>query len=105
MATATVSKDDIPERDADAQTWWMAARKLRGTPLWKKFYYSYLKSDAWEAKKEKVFAEKGYECRARLERCGAVATQVHHKSYKNVGDEKISELEPVCGYCHKELHD
>lgn len=38
------------------------------------------------------------------EGCGkARATQVHHKTYRNLGDEFLFELVALCDACHKRL--
>ena len=43
-------------------------------------YKEYLDSPAWKMKKDEVKQRDGYQCV-----CGAKATQVHHKTYKNIG--------------------
>jgi predicted HNH restriction endonuclease len=32
------------------------------------------------------------------------ATQVHHKTYKNIFNEPLSDLLAVCASCHAEMH-
>ena len=37
--------------------------------------------------------------------CGKKATQVHHKTYDNIGKEPLEELVALCEDCHYKLHD
>lgn len=61
---------------------------------------NYYRSEKWKRKKKRVYKFKGKNCW----RCGGKATQIHHRSYKNFGNEKDRELIPVCKKCHKEIH-
>lgn len=36
--------------------------------------------------------------------CGAQATEVHHKTYDNMGKEPLSDLVFLCKVCHKKAH-
>ena len=68
-------------------------------------YYNnvYLKSDEWRHKRELVLTRDNWKC----VRCGAPATQVHHKRYakRRIGKEPIEWLESVCKDCHEGIHD
>lgn len=62
----------------------------------------YLKSDAWKRKRYVVLKRDNWKC----VRCGARATQVHHKKYaKNIGREPIKWLVSICKPCHDTLHN
>lgn len=67
-------------------------------------YSEYIKSDAWRIKKEQKFA------RLKLEDvCCKVCKNpeglhVHHKTYKRLGCEKLSDLVLLCGDCHRKVH-
>lgn len=67
-------------------------------------YYNevYLKSDAWKRKRYVVLRRDNWRC----VRCGAPATQVHHKRYapKRIGKEPIKWLESLCKTCHESVH-
>jgi hypothetical protein len=69
---------------------------------WHRWYDSYLTSDKWLAKRELVFAQSGGVCEGCQERR---ADQVHHLTYKNVGDELLYQLVAVCKTCHERLHE
>lgn len=65
------------------------------------WYDVYLASDAWAHKKSKVMQRANGMC----EGCGdEKAQEVHHKTYKNVGDEFLFELVALCNTCHDRYH-
>ena len=61
-------------------------------------YEAYLNSPAWRVKRNKVMSRDGGQCI-----CGAEATEVHHKTYKNIGKEPLSDLVALCEGCHNRL--
>lgn len=63
-------------------------------------YTQYLLSDAWQLKRLQVFERDGWVCVFCHER----ASHVHHKTYKNLGNEPLNDLETVCRSCHQEIH-
>ncbi len=64
-------------------------------------YDAYLKSENWHAKRKLVMARANGTC----EGCGVrPATQVHHFTYENLGDELLWELTAVCNLCHERSH-
>ena len=63
-------------------------------------YRKYLNSKAWTETREKFFEQFG-----RLCICGETATQVHHKTYDNIGKEDLlTELAGLCDCCHGSVH-
>ena len=83
------------------------ARALRGD-IWhailiKNFdenYNRYLNSKAWSEIRDKCFDKFGCLCP-----CGLTATQVHHKTYTNVGKENLrTDLVVLCDSCHDYFH-
>jgi len=72
-------------------------------------YKMYIKSEPWKviAKLTKIRA--GFMC----EVCGAMGSklggnatlQVHHKTYKNFGQEDMDDLVCLCVNCHKRVHN
>ena len=63
-------------------------------------YGKYLESKAWFETREKFFEQFG-----RLCICGCTATQVHHKTYDNIGKENLlTELVGLCDRCHTNVH-
>ena len=58
-------------------------------------YEKYLNSPAWYRKRKLIKDRDKSLCI-----CGAKATEVHHKTYKNIGKEPLSELVMLCKKCH-----
>ena len=59
-------------------------------------YDNYLRSQAWAETRERFFEQVG-----RLCICGEPATQVHHKTYDNIGKEALlTDLSGLCNRCH-----
>jgi 5-methylcytosine-specific restriction endonuclease McrA len=66
-------------------------------------YKEYLLTDHWKDVrnrfwKSKLHHYKCYVCEAKQN------LQVHHKSYKRIGKEKLNDLVLLCGNCHNETH-
>ena len=71
-----------------------------------KEYLDYMKSDAWEQKKqERIAIDNGcVMCGRPLNKIRS--TQVHHITYKNLGHEDVlNDLVTLCGSCHKKIHN
>ena len=62
-------------------------------------YDEYKSSPAWQRKRNAVIQRDGGQCV-----CGAPATEMHHKTYNNLGKEPLSELVMLCNECHNRLH-
>ena len=65
-------------------------------------YQGYLHSDHWKSKRNEALTHFKHRCvichsKAKL--------QVHHLTYKNIGNESIRELIVACGDCHKLIHN
>ena len=70
--------------------------------IWRANYNEYLKSEAWQVRRRAVLKRAGYVC----EGCGVnTAQQVHHLTYKHVGNELLFQLVAVCNDCHAHIHD
>lgn len=63
-------------------------------------YQAYLQSDAWKARRAKVFAVAKGICLG----CGRPAEGVHHRSYERLGAETDADLVAVCWDCHRAIH-
>lgn len=64
-------------------------------------YYEYLKTEAWQEQRAKIFRRDGFQCVC----CGAAKNlEVHHITYKNLGAEEKSDLVTLCGDCHEKVH-
>lgn len=64
-------------------------------------YHSYISSIKWKVKRNDAIKRAGYKCQG----CGlskwSVELEVHHKTYKNFGNELDDDLEVLCPDCHK----
>lgn len=80
--------------------WWFEIRRKQRRDYYRNVY---LKSEAWERKRQVVLRRDNWTCVY----CGASATQVHHKRYAkyNIGKEPIHWLESVCKPCHDGKHE
>lgn len=64
-------------------------------------YQSYIVSDTWREVRRRYFASK---MPKGCQGCGASAVDLHHRSYTNLGAEKLHDLVPVCRECHEAIH-
>ena len=67
---------------------------------WWMLYDEYLSSEKWQEKRKAALLRTGGKC----ELCGEEAHEVHHLTYRLVGDEDDGDLMPVCCQCHKNVH-
>jgi len=66
-------------------------------------YKRYLSTDHWKKVKTRMYNSKyKYECYCCKKKSGL---QLHHKSYKTVGNENLNHLIWLCPECHQEVHD
>jgi len=69
-------------------------------------YKDYLKSKNWSNTRNAYFTSRKYNdkcciCNTKLN----AKFDLHHLTYKNIGEESLSDLRHVCRYCHNDLHD
>jgi hypothetical protein len=68
---------------------------------YKRVYHSYLNSEEWHDKRNKMLEYSDYKCSM----CSASENlQVHHLNYNTVGNESLGDLLVVCNSCHKKIH-
>ena len=65
-------------------------------------YYLYLASYKWKFIRDKVIERDKGIC---LHCKSAPATEVHHKHYDTIFNEKLEDLESVCSPCHRRIHN
>ena len=106
---------EIPLYDEDLKKSWQHAREVEYSGVMGKYedkheykqaqffkwYSEYLKSDEWFAKRTKVLLRSQGICEGCRDRDAA---EVHHVSYRNVGDEFLFELVALCLECHDRFH-
>lgn len=60
-------------------------------------YLKYIRSGAWQIRRQRALQRAGHRCQV----CGNTRRlQVHHNSYKNLGQEKDIDLSVLCWECH-----
>lgn len=67
--------------------------------FWRKNYHIYLQSPYWKSRRDRAMKAHGPTCCV----CKGPATQVHHLTYARLGNERISDLAPVCKVCHEKV--
>ena len=72
-----------------------------GREQWIAQYNRYLDSQEWKERRRQVLNRAGNVCEGCLSN---KATEVHHLTYQNIGDEFLFELVAVCHPCHERLH-
>jgi len=66
-------------------------------------YTSYLKTKHWKLTRERMYNSKyKYECYCCSHK---YKLQLHHKSYKTVGNENLTHLIWLCSNCHTKIHE
>lgn len=77
-----------------------AAREFERKQWWAQ-YNVYLKSEQWRKVRARVLKRAQYRCEG-CDECAA--SQVHHLTYENMGNEFLWELRAVCNACHDRFH-
>lgn len=63
-------------------------------------YIKYINSKEWKIRRQIALEQANYKCQI----CGrSHELQVHHLSYKNLGNEKDEDLLVVCSRCHNDI--
>lgn len=65
-------------------------------------YKKYIHSDEWARKRNLVLKRDNYTCQACLIN---KASDIHHRTYENLGNELMWELVSVCRGCHERIHN
>ena len=72
-----------------------------------KEYEAYMRSAAWQKKREERLAVDDYKCvmcGRPLAKCKSC--QIHHANYSRLGNENVlTDLVSLCGSCHRKIHN
>ena len=64
-------------------------------------YHEYIKSEVWRQKRDNVLVFWSGRCAI----CNSPDNiQVHHRTYERLGQERLSDLIPLCDDCHSLFH-
>ena len=76
-------------------------KQLMSSEIWRNQHSKYLRSGKWKKKRIEALDYHGAACAS----CGANDNlHVHHVSYENWGNEKMTDLIPLCEYHHGLVH-
>jgi hypothetical protein len=64
-------------------------------------YKKYLETPEWKAKRERKLIDAGFRCQLCNE---SGELNVHHRTYKDRGNEDLRDLIVLCRGCHKKFH-
>lgn len=102
----------IPRRDEDLQPDWHQRKNVRHRELVEQFHKDrsreyregdYLRTPHWRERAARALEFYGHECQMQMRGCTGHATEVHHLTYDNIGDEPLYELKPACRNCHERI--
>lgn len=65
------------------------------------FYQEHLASRKWYDFRIEVIKRFSGNCQG----CGGIGTDVHHLTYKNLGDEGMNDVTLLCRSCHEKIHN
>lgn len=108
QATCKICLNNVaarPEREQRAREWEarridLERQRIEENERWQAWYQSYLRSPEWRDKRSKVMERAKGVCEGCLV---ARATEVHHTTYKHVGNEFLWELRAICRGCHESV--
>lgn len=66
-------------------------------------YADYRQTAVWRKKRDMRLRRDGWQCQAQMIECTDRATEVHHLSYRYIGNEPQFDLISVCRSCHAAL--
>jgi 5-methylcytosine-specific restriction endonuclease McrA len=111
-STPMVDKAAVERYWANRQAWYLqqgerrreeydARREVQRQEFWER-WTPYLSSPEWYEKRGQVLRRANFIC----EGCGINrATQVHHTTYRNIGNEFLFQLVALCRDCHERYHE
>lgn len=68
-------------------------------------YQTYIRSPAWRRVRQRFIASKLPKvCHGCGEDWGT-GDHLHHRTYKNLGNERLIDLVPLCAPCHDAVHE
>jgi hypothetical protein len=105
--TPQLSRDEATRGQRMQKEYWERERDRRFAEMereqkqWRESYEDYLQTPEWADKRQRVLEREGGLCEGCRKR---PATQVHHETYRNLGNEPLFELRAVCRVCHQGIH-
>lgn len=91
----------LDKQEGSPSTATRTSQTAQDHPSRRERYEKYLQSPEWAEKRRFVFLRCNWQCEGCLI---GQATEVHHRSYKNFGNEFLFELRGLCKTCHDRFH-
>jgi len=75
-------------------------------------YYKYIQSDRWQEKRSQYYSSKmnnlfsmngSWKCICCMK--SNIPLDLHHRTYKRLGNERLLDLVTVCRECHEMIHE
>lgn len=66
-------------------------------------YNAYINSAKWQEKRRLALAKADFTC-VKCKKRRIMGLHVHHKTYKRLGNERLSDLQVLCESCHMLKH-
>ena len=89
----------IPDTEMDSIL--SGLKRANSKDEWRTVYSKYLRTEHWLEMRETIRER----CSGTCETCGSrKMKQVHHLSYTRLGNERLTDLQGLCGGCHTEAH-
>ena len=79
--------------------------KSRLTRLGFPNYAEYLRSPHWQEVRRRYYASKFYKGRCVGCGCADKPLEIHHRTYRRFGAEKLMDIMALCRECHQLSHD
>ena len=80
-------------------------RNENDNKAWWDHYKEYLDTPKWDAKRNQRLAFDNYKCvKCKREGRESLADDVHHRTYRRLGNELLEDLISVCRKCHEIVH-
>jgi 5-methylcytosine-specific restriction endonuclease McrA len=70
----------------------------------KEEYKAYLQSDYWRVFRRIALEQADWECQL-CPQSDPKQLEVHHRTYKRLGHEKLKDVIVLCHHCHSKHHD
>lgn len=101
--TAPAFDEGLADRFWEERRGRRAAEAAEASERRRSNYAAYLDSPGWHERRRLRLEADRFVCQARLAGCLARATEVHHLSYRFVGNEPLFDLVSVCRPCHEAI--
>lgn len=69
-----------------------------------KDYEKYIRSSAWRAVRKRYIESKLPKACGGCKKPWGKGDHLHHRTYKNLGNERLMDLVPLCQPCHAQVH-